>query len=135
MKFVVNKTLSTSLARTGVLNLPHGEVKTPVFMPVGTSGIVKTLAPWEMEDLGAEIILGNTYHLHVRPGEKLISSMDGLNKWTNWSRPILTDSGGYQAYSLGQTKTKIARTTDEGVIFYSHLNGDKLFFTPENVLG
>ncbi|HUD20656.1 MAG TPA: tRNA guanosine(34) transglycosylase Tgt [Candidatus Saccharimonadales bacterium] len=134
MQFQVKKTLPDSLARTGRLVLPHGEVQTPVFMPVGTRGIVKTLAPWEMEELGAEIILGNTYHLHIRPGEKLIKKMGGLNKWSNWNKPILTDSGGYQAYSLGETRGQTAKTTDEGVKFSSHLDGEKLFFTPENVL-
>lgn len=134
MNFQVKKTLSDSLARTGQLTLPHGQVQTPVFMPVGTQGIVKTMAPWEMEELGAEIILGNTYHLHIRPGEKLIKKMGGLNKWSNWPKPILTDSGGYQAYSLGETRGQTAKTTDEGVKFSSHLDGEKLFFTPENVL-
>lgn len=134
MKFKVNVTLPGSLARTGVLTLPHGSVQTPVFMPVGTQGIVKTLAPWEMEDLGAEIILGNTYHLHVRPGEELIAKMGGLHQWSKWSRPILTDSGGYQAYSLGETRGSTAKTSDDGVRFASHLDGKKLHFTAENVL-
>lgn len=134
MTFKLHHKLSSSFARTGAITTPHGEIQTPVFMPVGTQGIVKTLAPWEMEELGTEIILGNTYHLHVRPGENLIKAMDGLHKWSRWSKPILTDSGGYQAYSLGETRGKAAKTTDEGVEFLSHLDGRKLKFTPESVL-
>lgn len=134
MKFQVEKILTDSLARTGKLELPHGNVATPVFMPVGTQGIVKTLAPWEIEELGAEIILGNTYHLHLRPGEEVIANMGGLHQWSKWPKPILTDSGGYQAYSLGETRGSTAETTDDGVSFASHLDGQKLHFTPENVL-
>ncbi len=134
MKFTVKTQQTGSLARTGKLTLPHGAVQTPAFMPVGTQGIVKTLAPWELEELGAEIILGNTYHLHVRPGEGLIAESGGLNEWSKWNRPILTDSGGYQAYSLGTTRANTAKTTYEGVHFNSHLDGSKHFFTPESVL-
>ena len=149
MKFEVLSQLPNSLARTGILTTSHGQIQTPVFMPVGTAGIVKTLAPWEMEELGAEIILGNTYHLHVRPGEELINKLGGLHDWSRWTKPILTDSGGYQAYSLGETRGKAAppatpiaaglpggraKTTDDGVEFLSHLDGRKLKFTPENVL-
>ena len=135
MKFTVEKTLDGSLARTGTLETPHGVIQTPVFMPVGTQGSVKTVAPWELKELGSEIILGNTYHLHVRPGDELIKQMGGLQKWTAWNGPMLTDSGGYQAYSLGETRGhKSAATSEEGVRFYSHIDGKKLFFTPENVL-
>lgn len=134
MKFTAGKTAKGSLARLGTLETPHGMVQTPVFMPVGTAGIVKTLAPWEMEELGAEIILGNTYHLHVRPGEKLIEELGGLHKWSSWSKPILTDSGGYQAFSLGKTRAKMAKTSDTGVRFFSHIDGAKLEFTPESVI-
>lgn len=134
MKFTVHKSLPDSLARLGTLETPHGVIQTPVFMPVGTQGIVKTLAPWELDELGTEIILGNTYHLHLRPGDKLIKKMGGLHKWIHWSKPILTDSGGYQAYSLGVTRGQTAKTTDDGVRFASHVDGKKLFFTPENVL-
>ncbi|HSX42102.1 MAG TPA: tRNA guanosine(34) transglycosylase Tgt [Candidatus Saccharimonadales bacterium] len=134
MKFNIKSILKGSLARTGILELPHGTVQTPAFMPVGTQGIVKTLAPWEMEELGAEIILGNTYHLHLRPGEDLIAEAGGLNEWSEWSRPILTDSGGYQAYSLGETRAKSAKTTNDGVKFYSPYDGSAHFFTPESVL-
>ncbi len=134
MIFTVKTTQKNSLARTGTLELPHGLVQTPVFMPVGTAGIVKTLAPWEMEALGVEIILGNTYHLHLRPGEDLIAKAGGLNEWSKWSKPILTDSGGYQAYSLGESRAKSAKTTNDGVTFYSPYDGSKHLFTPESVI-
>lgn len=149
MKFNVEKTLENSLARTGEMETPHGKIKTPVFMPVGTYGAVRSVMPDELIELGSEMILGNTYHLHLRPGEDLIASHGGLQKWSNWNMPILTDSGGYQAYSLGSTNLKNAtpqqapggperslgaKTTDEGVTFASHLDGKKLQFTPENVL-
>ncbi|MEX1123903.1 MAG: tRNA guanosine(34) transglycosylase Tgt [Patescibacteria group bacterium] len=134
MKFTVSKTLADSLARTGELETPHGTIQTPVFMPVGTYGAVRGLMPWELEQLGSEIILGNTYHLHLRPGEDLIAKHGGLQKWSAWNKPILTDSGGYQAYSLGSTRLKTAKTTVDGVTFQSHLDGKKLTFTPEGVL-
>ena len=134
MKFTVDHSLAGSFARTGTLDTAHGRVVTPAFMPVGTMGAVKTLAPWELEELGSEIILGNTYHLHLRPGENVIQKTGGLQKWTGWNKPILTDSGGYQAFSLGKTKANMAKTTDRGVQFYSHLDGKKLFFTPESVI-
>ncbi|MEK7202561.1 MAG: tRNA guanosine(34) transglycosylase Tgt [Patescibacteria group bacterium] len=134
MKFTLLKQNNGTLARLGKLETPHGEVQTPVFMPVATAGAVKTLSPEEVKILGAEIILGNTYHLHLRPGEELIAAEGGLQKWMNWPGPILTDSGGYQAFSLGATRSKSAKTTDEGVRFFSHLDGKKLFFTPESVI-
>lgn len=134
MKFNVTRQDHRTRARTGVLETPHGTVQTPVFMPVATSGAVKTLAPWEVQELGAEIILGNTYHLHLRPGEDLIAERGGYGRWTKWNGPVLTDSGGYQAYSLGATRAKSAKTTNEGVRFYSHVDGSKHEFTPENVL-
>lgn len=134
MNFRVTATQSGSLARTGVLETPNGSIKTPTFMPVGTSGAVKTLSAEEVKSLGAEIILGNTYHLHIRPGEKVIEKFGGLSKWSNWSGPILTDSGGYQAYSLGRAKNKLSKITEEGVKFRSHIDGKLLFFSPENVL-
>lgn len=134
MKFRVLAKDKGSLARVGELETVHGKVETPVFMPVATTGVVKTLAPWELEELGASIILGNTYHLHLRPGEKTIAEAGGLHEWMKWRRPILTDSGGYQAFSLGITKGRLAKTTDEGVRFYSHLDGKKLLFTPESVI-
>lgn len=134
MNFQVTATQSGSLARTGVLETPNGSIKTPTFMPVGTSGAVKTLSAEEVKSLGAEIILGNTYHLHIRPGEKVIEKFGGLSKWSNWNKPILTDSGGYQAYSLGRAKNKLSKITEEGVKFRSHIDGKLLFFSPENVL-
>jgi len=88
-------------ARTGVFTTPHGRIETPVFMPVGTKGSVKTLSPDELKEIGAQIILANTYHLYLRPGHKLIKKMGGLHKFINWDRPILTDSGGFQVFSLG----------------------------------
>lgn len=124
----------SSRARVGQLVTPHGTISTPAFMPVATAGAIKTLAPWEVQELGAEIILGNTYHLHLRPGEKLIGERGGYSKWMQWNGPVLTDSGGYQAYSLGATRAKSAKTTNEGVRFYSHIDGSKHDFTPENVL-
>jgi len=134
MKFKVIKTLTDSLARTGEIETKHGKISTPVFMPVGTYGAVRGVMPWELNELGTEIILGNTYHLHLRPGEDLISKHGGLQAWSQWNKPILTDSGGYQAYSLGTTRLNSAKTTDEGVTFQSHIDGKKLQFTPENVL-
>ena len=114
-------------ARAGVLHLPHGRVQTPVFMPVGTYATVKGLTPEELGDMGAQIILGNTYHLMQRPGERVIKSLGGLNQFMNWSLPVLTDSGGYQVFSL-RKKRKIS---EEGVIFNSPLSGDKVFLSPE----
>lgn len=125
-------------ARAGTFNLPHGKVSTPVFMPVGTVGAVKTMTPQDLLKVGSEIILSNTYHLYLRPGDKLIAKMGKLNNYTKWDRPILTDSGGYQVFSLGEgirdiskTKLKKAVISDRGVSFYSHLDGSKHFMTPE----
>ncbi len=134
MEFRVSEGNKDSLARTGILKTSHGEVQTPVFMPVATSGAIKTLNTEEARAVGAEILLGNTYHLHLRPGEELIDREGGLHNWMNWDGPILTDSGGYQAFSLGATRSKQAKTTEEGVRFFSHLDGQKLFFTPEAVI-
>lgn len=134
MKFSVKNTLPNSKARTGQLETGNGVVNTPVFMPVGTVGIVKHLAPWEMRELGAEILLANTYHLHIRPGEKLIEEFGGVGKWSGWNGPILTDSGGYQAFSLSQKKVGLAKITDDGVKFRSHIDGRALYFTPESVV-
>jgi queuine tRNA-ribosyltransferase len=113
-------------ARAGVLHTPHGPVHTPVFMPVGTQGTVKGLTPAQLEELGAEIILGNTYHLLLRPGIDVISGLGGLHRFAAWPRALLTDSGGYQVYSLLQT----AEISDAGVVFRSHLDGARVELTP-----
>lgn len=114
-------------ARAGTLSLPHGAVQTPVFMPVGTQGSVKTLHPAELDELGAQIILGNTYHLWLRPGHELIAEMGGLHDFTTWQKPMLTDSGGFQVWSLA----KMRKITEEGVRFQSHLDGSKMMLSPE----
>jgi len=117
----------TAGARRGRLTTPHGTIETPVFMPVGTQATVKTLRNEALEELGAEIILGNTYHLYLRPGHELIRKLGGLHKFMSWDRAILTDSGGYQVFSLSELR-KIA---DEGVRFRSHLDGSEHLLTPE----
>lgn len=114
-------------ARRGRLELAHGTVETPVFMPVGTYGTVKAMDPDELKKLGAQIVLGNTFHLWLRPGLEVIESFGGLHKFMGWNGPILTDSGGFQVFSLG----KLRKITEEGVKFSSPINGDKLFLTPE----
>ncbi len=117
-------------ARRGVLTLLHGDVQTPAFMPVGTLATVKAMTPEEVKELGAEIILGNTYHLYLRPGHELIGELGGLHKFMNWDRPILTDSGGYQVYSLADRR----KIEEEGVTFQSHLDGSRHKLTPELVV-
>lgn len=118
-------------ARAGLLHTAHGVVETPVFMPVGTQGTVKGLTPAQLADeLDAKIILANTYHLYLRPGHELIGSFGGLHDYIRWPRAILTDSGGFQVFSL----SKIRKVTEEGVVFHSHLNGDKHLFTPESTV-
>jgi queuine tRNA-ribosyltransferase len=117
-------------ARRGVLRTAHGEVQTPVFMPVGTQGAVKALTHEHLEKAGTEIILGNTYHLHLRPGDRLIARRGGLHRFIGWSRPILTDSGGYQVFSLNERRT----LTEEGVTFRSHLDGSQHLLSPEGVV-
>jgi queuine tRNA-ribosyltransferase len=114
-------------ARAGIIETPHGKIETPVFMPVGTQATVKTMTREELETIGAEIILGNTYHLYLRPGDKLIDDFGGLHKFMNWDRPILTDSGGFQVFSLGDLR----KITEEGVHFRSHIDGSRHFLTPE----
>lgn len=114
-------------ARAATLTTAHGDIQTPVFMPVGTKATVKSLTPDELLEMGSQIILGNTYHLHLRPNEKLIKGQGGLHKFMNWHKPILTDSGGFQVFSLA----KLRKITEEGVEFRSHLDGSKLFISPE----
>ncbi len=129
-------------ARTGVFRTPHGDINTPVFMPVGTKGTVKTLSNDELLNLNSEIILANTYHLYLRPGEKTIKEMGGLHTWMNWNKPILTDSGGFQVFSLAlnqnrhrNAKVRSSVKIDEnGVEFKSHIDGAKHYFTPEKAI-
>jgi len=144
--------------RIGTLTTAHGEIQTPFFMPVGTVGSVKATAPWELEEMGAQILLSNTYHLYLRPGEKLVQELGGLHQFMKWDKPILTDSGGYQVFSLARgnnhnkhvipaqagiskipdqvrdDKLGLVKITEDGVEFKSHLDGSKHFFTPEKVI-
>jgi len=121
------KTCKQSGARLGVLHTPHGDIETPIYMPVGTVATVKAMSPLEMEQIGTQILLSNTYHLHLRPGEDLIKEAGGLHKFMNWHKPILTDSGGFQVFSLAG----IRKIKEEGVTFQSHLDGSKRFISPE----
>lgn len=131
MKFEVRHKDSSTGARTGKLVTHHGEIETPVFMPVGTAGTVKAVHQRELaEDLNAQIILGNTYHLYLRPGTEIIRQAGGLHKFIGWERPILTDSGGYQVFSLAG----IRKLSTEGALFNSHIDGSKHLFTPENIV-
>jgi len=114
-------------ARRGRVTLNHGVVETPVFMPVGTYGSVKAMSPLELNEIGAQIILGNTFHLWLRPGLDVVQTHGGLHKFIGWDKPILTDSGGFQVFSLGELR----KITEEGVTFASPVNGDKLFLSPE----
>ena len=124
-------TCKQSGARRGVIHTPHGDIQTPVFMPVGTQATVKSMTPEELkEEVKAEIILSNTYHLYLRPGSKLIKEAGGLHKFMKWDRAILTDSGGFQVFSLGDLR----KITEEGVTFKSHLDGSEHFLTPEKVM-
>ena len=127
LTFQVLTTDSTSHARRGTLTLNHGVVQTPIFMPVGTYGTVKGVMPQSLHDMGAQIILGNTFHLWMRPGLDVMQQFGGLHKFESWHKPILTDSGGFQVWSLGEMR----KISEEGVKFSSPVNGDKLFLTPE----
>ena len=131
MGFTIKSNDKSSNARTGVLNTDHGPIETPIFMPVGTAGAVKAVQiPDLNNDTKAQIILGNTYHLYLRPGLQIIEKAGGLHKFNGWQKPILTDSGGYQVYSLANTR----KLTEKGVVFRSHIDGSKHEFTPENVM-
>lgn len=130
LRFEVQARSSECRARRGVFHTAHGTVETPVFMPVGTQATVKTMTPEELEELGAEIILSNTYHLYLRPGADLIAEAGGLHAFMHWDRPILTDSGGFQVFSLGGLR----RLTDDGVVFRSHIDGSEHYFTPETAV-
>ncbi len=128
MKFTLKQKDSKSNARAGVVETDHGKIETPIFMPVGTSGSVKGVHQHELEnDTKAQIILGNTYHLYLRPGLETIKNAGGLHKFIGWEKPLLTDSGGYQVYSLSNNR----KITEKGVEFQSHIDGSKHFFTPE----
>lgn len=137
--FRITKKSGSSRARTGVLHTNHGILRTPFFMPVATQGAVKHIASSEMRKLGAQILLSNTYHLMLRPGEKLIQDAGGLHDFMDWQKPVLTDSGGYQVFSLAGEKRKgqekLVKLSNEGVWFRSHLDGSKHFLTPERVIG
>lgn len=130
-EFTIEKTCSHTGARLGRLQTPHGDIQTPTFMPVGTQATVKTLTPDELKEAKSQIILSNTYHLYLRPGHELVKELGGLHQFMNWDKPILTDSGGYQVFSLGDLR----KITEEGVMFHSHLDGSKHMFTPESVMG
>ncbi len=121
---------ANSRARTGVIHLPHGDVKTPVFMPVGTNATVKAISKDDLEEIGFEIILANTYHLYLRPGSDLIEEAGGLHGFSQWKRNFLTDSGGFQVFSL----SKLRKINENGVTFQSHIDGSRHLFTPENVV-
>ncbi|QTH44055.1 tRNA guanosine(34) transglycosylase Tgt [Cohnella sp. LGH] len=128
VKYELIKTCAQTGARLGRLHTPHGVIDTPTFMPVGTQASVKGMSPEELKSLGAQIILSNTYHLFLRPGHELVKEAGGLHRFMNWDRPILTDSGGFQVFSLSEMR----KITEEGVEFRSHINGDKLSLTPES---
>ena len=130
MKFLVTKRAKDSKARLGKISLSHCDILTPAFMPVGTQGTVKTLAPLFLEQAGVQIIVANTYHLHLRPGESTIKRAGGLHSFMGWNKGILTDSGGFQVISLAD----LNKITDEGVRFQSHIDGSYEFFTPEKVI-
>ena len=131
MTFDIHSTDPNSKARAGVIHTDHGDIQTPIFMPVGTAGSVKAVHQRELkEDIKAQIILGNTYHLYLRPGLDIIEKAGGLHRFNGWEKPILTDSGGYQVFSLKE----IRKITEEGVQFNSHIDGSKHLFTPEYVM-
>ena len=131
MKFNIIHKDAKSKARTGLIKTDHGDIQTPIFMPVGTAGSVKAVHQRELvDDIQAEIILGNTYHLYLRPGLEILEKAGGLHKFNGWSKPLLTDSGGFQVFSLEENR----KITEEGVMFRSHIDGSKHHFTPENVM-
>jgi len=143
---IVQKDKKTK-ARAGVIKTPHGEIETPMFVPVGTQGTVKSISPKELRDLGAQVVLANTYHLHLRPGEDIVKKFGGLAKFMSWNGPTMTDSGGFQVFSLGialehgvgkllreeegEAQPRLNKITEEGVYFQSHIDGSKQFLSPE----
>jgi queuine tRNA-ribosyltransferase len=130
IRYELIKTCKQTGARLGIIHTPHGSFETPMFMPVGTLATVKTLSPEELKEMGAGIILSNTYHLWLRPGHEIVKEAGGLHKFMNWDRGILTDSGGFQVFSLSEFR----KIEEEGVYFRNHLNGDKLFLSPEKAM-
>jgi queuine tRNA-ribosyltransferase len=130
IKFRIDNKSSDTQARAGVLATPHGTINTPIFMPVGTAGTVKAIIPEELNDCGAQIILGNTYHLYLRPGMEVIRQFSGLHNFMHWDGPILTDSGGFQIFSLA----KISKTTEKGFDFQSHIDGSRHLISPEDAV-
>ena len=131
MNFKLQSTLTDSKARAGLITTDHGTIETPIFMPVGTLGSVKGVHQHELrDDIKAQIILGNTYHLYLRPGIEILEQAGGLHKFNGWERPILTDSGGFQVFSLSSNR----KLKEEGAYFRSHIDGSKHLFTPEGVV-
>jgi queuine tRNA-ribosyltransferase len=131
LQFDLQATDKASKARVGKITTDHGEILTPIFMPVGTAGSVKAVSEQQLvNEVAAQIILGNTYHLYLRPGVEVIEAAGGLHRFNGWHRPILTDSGGYQVFSLAGSR----KITEEGVTFQSHVDGSKHLFTPEKVM-
>lgn len=129
-KFEITHTCRQTGARTGKLYTPHGVIETPCFMPVGTQATVKAMTPRDLDEVGAKIILANTYHLYMRPGHELVREAGGLHRFMHWDKPILTDSGGFQVFSL----SAMNKITDDGVEFRSHIDGSKHYFTPEKAM-
>ena len=129
LTFELKKRDVNSRARLGVVHTPHGDIQTPIYMPVGTQAVVKAMTSREMDEIGTQILLSNTYHLHLRPGEALIQEAGGLHSFMNWRKPILTDSGGFQVFSLASLR----KITEEGVAFQSHLDGSRRFLSPVRV--
>jgi queuine tRNA-ribosyltransferase len=130
LEFRITHTASGYRARTGEVQTPHGDFETPVFMPVGTQGSVKAVSPEDLDDAGVKVILANTYHLYLRPGHHIIGRLGGLHRFMNWSGPILTDSGGFQVYSLAPLRT----LSEKGVTFQSHIDGSRHFIGPEEAI-
>jgi len=131
LQFSLKGSDGQSAARAGLLSTDHGEIETPIFMPVGTVGSVKAVSQQQlMQDVRAQIILGNTYHLYLRPGLEVLEKAGGLHRFIGWNKPILTDSGGYQVFSLSGTR----KIKEEGVVFQSHIDGSKHLFSPEKVM-
>ena len=128
--FTINSFCSKTSARAGIIKTDHGNIETPFFMPVGTYGAVKTQSSEDIENLPSDVLLSNTYHLYLRPGTDILKSAGGLHQFMNWNKIILTDSGGFQIYSLANSR----KITDDGVTFRSHLDGSKHYFDPKSIV-